>query len=96
MDKSDKLFFAAKELSQLVHDRTVSPVEAVEAYLGRIDNLNYKLYACLTVCQEEALEAARESEQARGEKRGPLHGVPFALKDQLNTAGIRTRSGTAF
>lgn len=91
MDKSDKLFFVARELSHLVHDGAVSPVEAVEAYLGRIDNLNDRLYACLTVCQEEALEADLESEQAmvRGEKRGPLHGVPFALKDQLNAAGIR-------
>ena len=71
-------------------------MEAVEAYLDRIDSLNGKLYAYLTVCREEALEAARESEQApaRGENRGPLHGVPFAVKDQLNTAGIRTRSGT--
>ena len=96
MDKSDIPFFSATELSQLIQDRTASPVEAVEAYLDRIDSLNDKLYAYPTVCRDEALEAAREAERAlpRGENRGPLHGVPFAVKDQLTTAGIRTKSGT--
>jgi aspartyl-tRNA(Asn)/glutamyl-tRNA(Gln) amidotransferase subunit A len=71
-------------------------VEVVEGYLDRIDSLNNQLYAYLTVCRDEALQAARESEQAlaRGEYKGPLHGVPVAVKDQLNTAGIRTTSGT--
>ena len=96
MDKSDVPFLSVSELSQLIKNRTVSPVEVAEAYLDRIDKLNNKLFAYLTVCREEALEAAREAEQAltRGENRGPLHGVPFAVKDQLNTAGIRTTSGT--
>ena len=96
MDKSDVPFLSASELSELIKNRTVSPVEAVEAYLDRIDKLNNKLFAYLTVCREEALEAAREAEQAltRGAILGPLHGVPFAVKDQLNTAGIRTTSGT--
>ena len=96
MDKADIPFLPASQLSQLIHDRTVSPVEAVEAYLDRIDELNPRLHAYLTVCRDEALTAARDAEMAltRGESRGPLHGVPFAVKDQLNTAGIRTTSGT--
>ena len=96
MDKADIPFLSASGLSELIQNRTVSPVEVVEAYLDRIDKLNNKLYAYLTVCREEALQSARESEQAltRGEHRGPLHGIPFAVKDQLNTAGIRTTSGT--
>ncbi len=96
MDKADIPFLPASQLSQLIHDRTVSPVEAVEAYLDRIDRLNGKLYAYLTVCRDEALAAAQNAELAlaRGESRGPLHGIPFAVKDQLNTAGIRTTSGT--
>ncbi len=96
MEKADIPFLPASQLSQLIHDRAVSPVEAVEAYLDRIDNLNPKLYAYLTVCRDEALAAARDAERAisRGESRGPLHGIPFAVKDQLNTAGIRTTSGT--
>ena len=96
MDKADIPFLPASQLSQLIHDRTVSPVEAVEAYLDRIDELNPRLHAYLTVCRDEATAAARDAERAltRGESRGPLHGIPFAVKDQLNTAGIRTTSGT--
>ena len=96
MDKADIPFLPASQLSQLIHDRTVSPVEAVEAYLDRIDELNPRLHAYLTVCRDEATAAARDAEMAltRGESRGPLHGIPFAVKDQLNTAGIRTTSGT--
>ena len=96
MDKPDIPFLSVAQLSELIKNRTVSPVEAVEAYLDRIDSLNGRLYAYLTVCRDEALQAARESEQAlaRGEYLGPLHGIPVAVKDQLNTAGIRTTSGT--
>ena len=96
MDKADIPFLSVAQLSELIKNRTVSPVEAVEAYLDRIDSLNSKLYAYLTVCRDEALQAARESDQAldRGEYLGPLHGIPVAVKDQLNTAGIRTTSGT--
>ena len=96
MNKADIPFLAASQLSEAIKNRSVSPVEVVEAYLDRIDKLNDKLYAYITVCWEEAMEAARQSEQAlsRGENLGPLHGVPFAVKDQLNTAGIRTTSGT--
>ena len=96
MDKSDIPFLPASQLSRLIQDRTVSPVDAVEAYLDRIDELNPRLHAYLTVCRDEATAAARDAEiaLARGESRGPLHGIPFAVKDQLNTAGIRTTSGT--
>ena len=71
-------------------------MEVVEGYLERIDRLNDRLYAYLTVCRDQAVEAARASERelARGAYRGPLHGVPVAVKDQLNTAGIRTTCGT--
>ncbi|MDP7085765.1 MAG: amidase, partial [Dehalococcoidia bacterium] len=96
MKKADIPFLTASDLAGLIKEREVSPVEAVEAYLDRIEALNDKLYAYLTVCREEALQAARESEKAlaRGEDLGPLHGVPVAVKDQLHTAGIRTTFGT--
>ena len=96
MDKAEIPFLSVCHLSELIKNREVSPVEVVEGYLDRIDSLNDRLYAYLTVCSEQALQSARESEQAlvRGEYRGPLHGVPVAVKDQLNTAGIRTTSGT--
>ena len=96
MEKSEIPFLPVSQLSELIKNREVSPVDVVQAYLDRIGSLNRKLYAYLTVCGDEAMQAARESERmlARGEYKGPLHGVPVAVKDQLNTAGIRTTSGT--
>jgi len=96
MDKKEIPFLSVSQLSQVIKDRSVSPVEAVESYLERIDGLNDRLFAYLTVCRDQALQAAQESEREldRGEYRGPLHGVPVAVKDQLNTKGIRTTSGT--
>ena len=96
MDKAEIPFLSVSQLSELIKNRQVSPVEAVEGYLDRIDSLNGRLYAYLTVCRDQALQDARESERAlaRGEYLGPLHGIPVAVKDQLNTAGIRTTSGT--
>ncbi len=96
MDKAEIPYLSVAQLGGLIESREVSPVEVVESYLDRIDSLNSRLYAYLTVCGDQALQSARESERAllRGESRGPLHGVPVAVKDQLNTAGIRTTSGT--
>ncbi len=96
MEKADIPFLSVSQLSERIKSRQVSPVEVVAGYLDRIDSLNDRLYAYLTVCRDQAVETARESERelARGEYRGPLHGVPVAVKDQLNTAGIRTTSGT--
>ena len=96
MDKAQIPFLSLSQLSEVVKNREVSPLEVVEGYLDRIDGLNDRLYAYLTVCRNEALQAAQESERAlaRGEYKGPLHGIPVAVKDQINTAGIRTTSGT--
>ena len=96
MDQAEIPFLSVTQLGELIKNREVSPVEVVESYLDRINSLNDRLYAYLTVCGDQALQSARESERAllRGESRGPLHGVPVAVKDQLKTAGIRTTSGT--
>ena len=96
MDKSDIPYLSATELSGLLQKREVSPVEAVEAYLERIDSLNPDLNAYLTICSHEALEAARQAEQElrRGDSKGPMHGVPVAVKDQIRTKGIRTTGGS--
>jgi aspartyl-tRNA(Asn)/glutamyl-tRNA(Gln) amidotransferase subunit A len=96
MEKRDLPLLAVAELARLIGSKEISPVEAVEAHLERIDSLNEQLHAFLTVCREEALQAAREAEQAiaRGQYRGPLHGIPYAVKDQLYTRGIRTTAGS--
>ena len=96
MDKSELPFLSASELSQLIASRQVSPVEATEAYLERIDSLDFKFNAYLTVTRQMAMDAARDAEReiAAGQHRGPMHGVPVAVKDQFHSAGVRTTGGS--
>lgn len=77
--------------------REVSPVELTDAYLARIAELDPSLNAYVEVTFQRAKEdAARAADEiAKGRYRGPLHGVPIAVKDLVDTAGIRTGSGTA-
>jgi Asp-tRNA(Asn)/Glu-tRNA(Gln) amidotransferase A subunit family amidase len=93
----DLAFAGAARQAALMREKRLSPVELVTTYLERIDRLDGRLRAFITVCRESALaEAARaEAEAAKGVWRGPLHGIPFAVKDQLDTAGILTTSGSA-
>jgi aspartyl-tRNA(Asn)/glutamyl-tRNA(Gln) amidotransferase subunit A len=76
--------------------KEISPVELTQACLDRIEKLNPSLNAFITVTSESALAGARaaESEIARGEWRGPLHGIPVALKDLIDTAGTRTTAAS--
>ena len=96
MDKFELPFLSASELSRLIASREVSPVEATEAYIDRIDSLNFKFNAYLTVTRDMAMDAAREAERdiAAGNHRGPMHGVPVAVKDQFHSAGVRTTGGS--
>ncbi len=96
MDKSELPFLSASELSRLIASRDVSPVEATEAYLDRIDSLDFKFNAYLTVTRDLAMDAAREAEReiTAGNHRGPMHGVPVAVKDQFLSAGVRTTGGS--
>ena len=97
MEKSAIPFLSAAELAALIQSREVSPVEAAQAYLERIDRVDSKLHSYITVCRDEALTQARQAEReiARGRYRGPMHGIPVAVKDQLYTKGIRTTGGSA-
>ena len=97
MDKKEIPFLTASQLSKLIETKEVSPVEATEAYLDRIQEVDGKLNSYITVTGEQALESARRAEQeiATGVNRGPLHGVPVAVKDQFNTAGVLTTGGSS-
>jgi aspartyl-tRNA(Asn)/glutamyl-tRNA(Gln) amidotransferase subunit A len=85
------------EVSKAVQKKEVSPVELTRACLERIEQLNPKLNAFITVTDSSALEEARkaEAEIARGEWKGPLHGVPLAVKDLVETAGVKTTAASA-
>jgi len=81
-----------KQASDLIRTKAVSPVELTEACLQRIEKHNPAFNAFITVTRDQALRSAREAEtEIRGGRwRGPLHGVPIALKDNIDTEGIRT------
>ena len=85
------------EAALLLRDKKVSPVELTQACLAKIEKLNPTLNAFITVTADSALEQARiaEGEIARGIWRGPLHGIPIALKDLIDTAGVRTTAASA-
>ena len=84
------------EIAALIEARELSPTEATRASLERIDALDGRLKSYATVMADHAIEAARraESEIAAGEYRGPLHGVPIAVKDLCFTDGVRTMGGS--
>lgn len=84
------------EAADLVRRRAVSPVELTQACFARIDRLNPVLNAFITVTDESALKEARkaEAEIQSGKYRGPLHGIPIALKDLIDTAGVRTTAAS--
>ena len=89
-------FTTISEVSQRVRRREISPVEITRECLERIERMNPVLNAFITVMGESALAEARraEGEISRGEWRGPLHGVPIALKDLIDTAGVRTTAAS--
>lgn len=80
------------EIGERIRARRLSPVDLVDACLGRIARLQPRLNAFITVLADEALRQARaaEAEIAAGGWRGPLHGVPVGVKDMFDTAGVRT------
>src|SRR5204863_2730211 len=92
----DLAFPSEAELAALIAGRAVSSVEIVEIVLDRIERTQPTLNAFITVCADDARAAAKAAEAAvmRGEALGPLHGVPFAVKDLVNTAGVRTTFGS--
>ncbi|MCC7274046.1 MAG: amidase [Alphaproteobacteria bacterium] len=96
MTPSDLAYLSAADTAAAIAARRLSPVEVATATLDRIARAQPVLNAFITVCREEALAAARAAEAAvmRGDTLGPLHGVPFTVKDLIATAGVRTTYGS--
>jgi aspartyl-tRNA(Asn)/glutamyl-tRNA(Gln) amidotransferase subunit A len=92
----DVATWTLKRASDLVRRKDVSPVELTEACLARIDRYNRTINAFITVTRDAALASAREMERelTHGHRRGPLHGIPIALKDNIDTAGILTTAAS--
>jgi aspartyl-tRNA(Asn)/glutamyl-tRNA(Gln) amidotransferase subunit A len=96
VESQDLASLTLKEASEMLRRKSVSPVDLTRACLDRIDTYNSSLNAFITVTRDQAMEAARamEGELLRGKWRGPLHGIPIALKDNIDTAGIRTTAAS--
>jgi aspartyl-tRNA(Asn)/glutamyl-tRNA(Gln) amidotransferase subunit A len=97
MQESELTQITLIEAVTMLRGKSVSPVELARAFLARIERLNPELNAFITVTAEQALQQARQAEMEiqRGDWRGPLHGIPLALKDLIDTAGIRTTAASA-
>ena len=93
---TDLHYLTVSETAELIRTRKLSPVELTEALLARIVTYQPQLSAFITVTTDLARTQAKQAEQdiARGNYRGPLHGIPFALKDIYNTQGILTSGGS--
>ncbi|MCQ8278831.1 amidase [Acetobacteraceae bacterium KSS8] len=91
----DLLFSDATRLAELIRTKAVSPVEVMRAHLDRIDAVNPSINAIVTVA-DGAIAAAQAAEAAvlTGQDVGPLHGVPFTVKDSIDTAGVPTQRGS--
>ena len=96
MADNNLCYLSATELGEKIAAGEISSVDATEAYLDRIAQLDGNYASYITVTAERAREDARraDAEIAAGNRRGPLHGVPVAVKDQFDTAGILTTNGS--
>ena len=96
MPNADLHYLSAADAGREIAARRLSPVELTQAYLDRIEAVDPKINSYITVTADHAMERARqaETEIAAGQHRGPLHGVPIALKDLYDTAGIPTTGGS--
>jgi aspartyl-tRNA(Asn)/glutamyl-tRNA(Gln) amidotransferase subunit A len=89
-------FEDATQLATQVASKERSPVEIVQAHLDWIETVNPPLNAIVTLVAERAIAEAKRAEEAvmRGDELGPLHGVPFTVKDSLDTADVLTQRGS--
>lgn len=96
-NQKDPIYYQdASTLAEMIRTKQISSVEVVQAHLDRIEELNPQLNAVVTLMGDEALRAAAEADNAvaNGDKLGPLHGVPFSIKDTIDTAGVPSQRGS--
>ena len=93
---NELVFKTASALAVLIQRKQVSPVEVTRAFLERIDSLNPRVNAFITITADRAIDRAKraESEIRNGKYLGPLHGIPYAAKDCIATNGILTTNGS--
>ena len=95
MDDDALCFRSASELARLIRDGEASSVDVVESCLARIDEVNPAVNAVVRLAHDALEQAsAADARRASGEPLGPIHGVPFTIKDSLDTAGVVTTAGT--
>jgi amidase len=87
---------SARQLASLIRQRQLSSTELTEFYIRRIQEVNPRINAVVTPCFDRALQEAREADAAlaRGDVKGPLHGVPMTIKDSIDTEGVVSTGGT--
>ena len=96
-DVEDQLhYLTIQEAGDKIRQRELSPVDVVQASMDRVEATEDRLHSFITLLKDDALEQAREAEAeiAKGNYRGPLHGIPYGLKDLYDTAGIRTTAAS--
>jgi len=89
-------FLTIEDAARLISQRKLSPVELIQAFLARIEAVDGALATYITVCADGALASARaaEAEIMRGDHRGPLHGIPYGLKDNFMVRGVRATANS--
>ena len=96
MPDSELLKLTISEIAPMIQAREVSPVDLTEAALAEAERRQPTLNSFITIMREQALAQAEQAEEelSRGEYRGPLHGIPIGIKDNIATGGIKTTVGT--
>src|SRR2546428_6225259 len=96
MTEADLCYTPATKRAALIRAKKLPPVELTRTVLERIERLNPRLNAFCTVTADSAMKGARDAEQAVMKKRklGPIHGIPFSVKDLSFTAGVKTMGGS--
>lgn len=92
MVETELTYLTIAKIGRLIQKKKISPVEVTRAFLDRISRLNKTLNAYITLSEDQALRDAKDSENAimRGNYKGPLHGIPLAVKDNIETRDLKT------